>query len=395
MSQTLPIPTQGVAHCGRVTAPRGPSVVGTYVVAKCRCPGGPTYTFDGEATRDRREGRSNPLHRVTGYRGCSVPNVLRCQGCQFHLTVRCNATREDHCEGCGKRHNRMIQRLIHSGFTGRHSGFFFATATAPGRHRLPWDKSKCTHKAGVKCSGKDHGCQVEQWAAAKWNGCAPQAWSWLMTEIRRALPGVDVQFWKCWETQERGVLHLHAILWAQGVTLEKMEYVWAECLKKVYDMGVIKFEWGGGKGQKVIRVGSEKSVADLMEQYGVDPEEAEERVQVLDKEGQRKGAGYLAKYCTKGGIRPATLNRFTGEIRYNGRGYRVWSASGNWGLRMKQIKQAQRDFIAAQAAEAEDRASGPGSAPGSEATLDPNTGFYAGSESVATDLVPAMPSKLV
>jgi len=175
----------------------------------------PSWEFDGRATSWNRF----PLG------DCQRPNVLRCRGCQRATRVRCDATREDRCQGCGKRHNRRLKRLISSGFTGRPSGFFFGTLTAPGIDVLPWDDSACSHRPGVPCSGK-RGCRVHSLDVARWNGHAPQAWSWFVTASRRELAGVDVQFWKCWETQDRGALHCHAIVWAQGVSEARLREAW-------------------------------------------------------------------------------------------------------------------------------------------------------------------------
>jgi len=147
----------------------------------------PSWEFDGRATSWNRF----PLG------DCQRPHVLRRRGCQRATRVRCDATREDRCQGCGKRHNRRLKRLISSGFTGRPSGFFFGTLTAPGIDVLPWDDSACSHRPGVPCSGK-RGCRVHSLDVARWNGHAPQAWSWFVTASRRELAGVDVQFWKCW-----------------------------------------------------------------------------------------------------------------------------------------------------------------------------------------------------
>ena len=127
--------------------------------------------------------------------------------------------------------------------------------------------------------------------AVWWNGCAPQGWSWLMTEIRRRL-GDGVQFWKCWETQERGLLHLHAILWAPGVTEAHMRAVWQSALSHVYSLsgGV----WGWGPQQRLDRIGAKCTVAQLMTEYGFDAEEASER---WDEEESR--ARSVMRRCTE------------------------------------------------------------------------------------------------
>jgi hypothetical protein len=263
-----------------------------------------------------------------------------------------------------------LKRLISSGFNDRPSGFFFVTSTAPGVDVLPWDPSFCSHKSGRPCSGKI-GCRVYGADAAKWNGHAPQAWSWLVTEVRRLLPDVDVQFWKCWETQDRGMLHLHGILWALGVTEDRMRRVWAEALRHVYDVGG-GYSFGWGSEQSCDRIGSKLNVEELMEI--LDPPEVMELLEADESKEKAKFVRYGAKYCTKGGERAATINRTTGEIRRDGSGYRTWSASARWGHRMKAIKAQQRAWAAEAAAQAT-AALGP--AAGAEGALDPDSDFYA------------------
>lgn len=339
---------------------------------RCRCPQGSSFVYDPKATRERRQGLGD----------CIDPNVLSCQGCATSMAVPCGATREDRCEGCGKRHNRRLKRLIGSGFADKPTGLFFGTGTAPGSDVLPWDESVCNHSADLACSGK-LGCKVERVAAAMWNGAAPQVWSWLMTEIRRLLPGVDVQFWKCWETQDRGMLHMHAIIRANGVSAARMAKVWSEALDTAYSVNGYRFVWG--KQRTLDAIGSKNSVSDIIDSFGMSPDEALEVLEVEDEAERLKFLRYGAKYCTKGGRRASTVNRRTGEIRDDGAGYRTWSASSRWGATMKQIRAAQRAWIESQAAGVGGSASDPHSAAGSEATLDTSMDIYAGVGSLVLD----------
>jgi hypothetical protein len=201
-----------------------------------------------------------------------------------------------------------------------------------------------------------------------------------MTEIRRELPGVDVQFWKCWETQDRGVLHLHAILWALGVSEKRMRAVWESVLRKVYEMeSGYRFQWG--TEQTLDAIASKLDVAELIDMHGYDPDEAEAEKAEADEGERLKFIRYGAKYCTKGGKRAVTINRLTGEIRENGGGYRTWSASARWGLRMKVIRAQQRDWAqqaAAQSASGKgDGAAGSSTGDGGAGALDSSSDFYA------------------
>jgi hypothetical protein len=343
-----------------------------------------------------------PIWKLHGQPGqlfldyCSHPKLLVCERCNGEKVIPCGATREDRCGECALRQKRRLKLIVGSGFVDRPNGFFFVTATAPGADRLPWDTSKCNHDSALTCGGK-MGCQVERLPASQWNGCAPQAWSWVVEEVRRRLSGHQVEFWKCWESQERGVLHLHAVIWAAGVTEKRMKRVWKKALLKPWNVpignGTYPFVWGPQQQCDSLR--SEKSVQEVIEEYGFDQVEAEEFVDAREKVVQLKAIRYVAKYCVKGGKRATVCSRVTGEIKDDGRGYRTWSASGDWGLRMKQVKQAQRDWCAQQALEAKYGASRTGSTPGSEATLDTNTDFYAGLVGDSAALTVVMPSKLV
>jgi hypothetical protein len=95
------------------------------------------------------------------------------------------------------------------------------TITAPGVDWLPWDRSKCRHGEGVKCSGRI-GCRVEQWAADDWNEHAMRRLSLLWDSANRAVErrgfraGRGRPPWlKLPELQARGVLHWHLLFSAR------------------------------------------------------------------------------------------------------------------------------------------------------------------------------------
>ena len=320
--------------------------------------------------------RAEQLRNTAGdvTEGCSHPRVLRCSTCSGTCWTACGATREDRCAWCGMKHNRRLKVLIASGFSDRPSGFFFGTLTAPGADVLPWDRSVCSHKPDRPCSGKI-GCRVVASDMAAWNTCAPQAWSWFVTYLRRLLDGHDVQFWKCWETQERGALHAHAIVWAAGVSEQRFRAAWNEAADQSWRVEHYRFAWGTERD--VQRIGSTASLGEIIAEMECSNAEAVEHLDALDAEVQRKFVRYGAKYCTKGGKRAATYSRTTGELRTDGSGYRTWSASGHFGLRMKQVRANQQAYCIAQGAGAGAGSSLPsGSAPGGAAALDPQTDFY-------------------
>lgn len=278
--------------------------------------------------------------------GCSAPVVLKCTICDRLVNVRCRATRDDRCGGCAERHRWDIARTMRSGFTperlqaalivvlsgtrderrawlksgtyGQHttdnrSGFFFVTLTAPGAAGgLRFDRSICGHAPG-QCSNKGHGsgdvvCKVERMSAARWNGEAPRRWNDWMTDLRRVL-GVNVQYSGAWESQVRGMLHRHVLIYCPGVTVQRF-----------YDEA--------------------KRIA---ERVGFGSEFQADPISGTDAREIAMTCGYVASYVTKCGDELATcINPRTAEIQQGS--YRRWSASRSWGVTMAQVRSERRQW---------------------------------------------------
>lgn len=312
--------------------------------------------------------------------GCEHPSLLRCGLCGRTCEVRCRATRDDKCAGCAERHGWDVAREIRSGVTverlqasllvvlrgtrqerrdwllhdrlgasnvsDRPSGFRFVTLTAPGREPLPFDRSICGHEAG-ECSNASHKrdpgdvvCKVERFPAARWNGQAPRRWNDWITDLRRVL-GVDVQYCGSWETQVRGVLHRHVLVWAPGVT----EKLFRRESRRI-----------------AIRLGFGR-------QYDVRP------LSGSDTKELAMVAGYIASYVTKCGDELATcINPRTGEIVQGS--YRRWSASRKWGVTMGQIRAERVQWVMERAT-----ASSAAPAAGGGAALDSEQEIYASADS--------------
>jgi hypothetical protein len=102
------------------------------------------------------------------------------------------------------------------------------TVTAPGQEAgLVWDRSRCSHLPGEGCGGPK-GCRVLPRAAELWNAQAERSWGRLhrvAAQIaRRACGPGPLVAAKVWETQERGVLHLHLVVpSAPGVERAKLD----------------------------------------------------------------------------------------------------------------------------------------------------------------------------
>jgi hypothetical protein len=85
------------------------------------------------------------------------------------------------------------------------------TITPPGAARLPWDRTRCSHPADVKCSG-EHGCRVDAGALAEWHADFAPRLDRLLRAARERLrrrghkmPRYVVSL----EPQRRGGLHVH------------------------------------------------------------------------------------------------------------------------------------------------------------------------------------------
>lgn len=104
--------------------------------------------------------------------------------------------------------------VLMTNFSAASESVEMVVVTAPGADRLPWDRSKCSHGDGVKCSGK-HGCVPEAGPLAEWNGTAPGRWTALHRAAAAATRRKHGSFKlvsRAWEPQSRGALHQNAIV---------------------------------------------------------------------------------------------------------------------------------------------------------------------------------------
>lgn len=237
--------------------------------------------------------------------GCDAPGLMRCAICAELLSVRCGSARASKCIPCAERKRRDIARIGRSGAQDSPTGLFFVTLTAPGADVLPWDTSRCSHSPEVACTGA-LGCVADRESAGRWNATAPQRWSWFIQYLRREIGGIE--FFKTWETQRRGLLHLHGLVRvSRPITRRRMREIVQTCA----------LQWEFGREVDVQHINGANGV-----------------------EVARK-AGYCAKYATKSSDDPATtarIDRDTGEILLAQGGYRSWSCSRGWGLTMKRLR---------------------------------------------------------
>lgn len=258
--------------------------------------------------------------------GCQSPVRICCVRCSLWFVKSCGRTRTSACGHCSGIKRGDVAACARSGWSDRPtSRGIWLTLTAPGTDALPWDRSLCTHSATVKCSGTA-GCSVDGFALAGWHANLPLRWSHFVTELRRSLnPGltgppstwpVQVEFFKTYEPQRRGALHVHAMLRVTGVCTYR------------------RLVRACGKARRA---------------NGFGPQMKCESVDLSNSESGARIAGYCAKYCTKSSDALPLVKRLdcvTGELSEGG--FRAWSASRQWGESMRSVQRKRTAWWASQ-----------------------------------------------
>jgi hypothetical protein len=89
------------------------------------------------------------------------------------------------------------------------------TLTPPGAEALPWDRSRCSHRPGLTCSG-EHGCVIEEQARTRWNETCQKRASRLYETVQAAVKrevGIRANVLTiAKEAQKRGAVHFHYAL---------------------------------------------------------------------------------------------------------------------------------------------------------------------------------------
>jgi hypothetical protein len=211
------------------------------------------------------------------------------------------------CEPCGEVKRKRLARLVDNGAAihlGNGMIGYFLTLTAPGTsdHRRWYQGKRPTRRTACECHlhGESDG---------SWNAQESACWNRLRTALTRDR---SVIFVGAVETQKRGMLHRHVLLFVEDAMTH----------------------------------GEVQALA-LAAGYGC----------VLDLEPVRsaeKAARYISKYVTKAsGDRAVVpwerLDEETGELIGKRATYRLWSSSRRWGVTMREMR-------AAQAAQARQRA---------------------------------------
>jgi hypothetical protein len=215
------------------------------------------------------------------------------------------------------------------------------TLTAPGddlHFRADGQPCMCTPAGGIN--------------VAEFNANIGTYFNRFITSVRRTIG--HVAYAQAAEVQDgkrredgcgRGALHKHITLRCSPRTAALLLSMWDErdpdCALRVLAMRM-----GFGHSMKL------------------DVQPAEERARV-------RWAGYCAKYAAKSCDDRNSmpwLNKATGEVEDGQARYRTWSASRDWGLRMCEVKQLQREWNWAGGAPTEGAHAG---------ALDPNPHRYA------------------
>lgn len=227
---------------------------------------------------------------------CERPLRAVCLDCEHVDFWRCDSYT---CGPCGELKRRRLHRLVDNG-AGIHlaNGMlgYFVTLTAPGTaDHLRWYQGT-RPKERHRCYCHDHG-MTDGW----WNGGESKCWNRLRTALTRDR---RVIFAGAVETQQRGLLHRHVLLFTDRVLLHE-----------------------------------EVQALALAAGYGC----------VLDLEPVKsveKAARYIAKYVTKSSCERAAvpwevLDPETGELVGKRATYRLWSSSRRWGVTMREIRATQ------------------------------------------------------
>jgi hypothetical protein len=247
---------------------------------------------------------------------CDQPLSVLCRICEGRQAWRCDSYG---CGPCGETKRRRLERLIEDG-SGQHLERgrygYFLTITAPGTadHLLTYQGRRPAYRPRCECH--QHGM-----TNGGWNRQESACWNRLRTALTRDR---EVTFAGAVETQKRGLLHRHVVLFTDRVLTQP-----------------------------------EVQALAVAAGYGC-------MVDVEPLDSARKAARYLAKYVTKSSTGRAEvpwsvelLDQETGELteKHLPATYRLWSSSRAWGVTMKGIRQVTREQAARRAAQVAEAAS--------------------------------------
>lgn len=146
--------------------------------------------------------------------GYGEPRTEPAPFCPNATILRPSCKRRD-CPFCGYRWVRSWKTSLRLNLEAYGGAVALVSITAPGEDRLPWDRERCRHREGTRCSGK-RGCRVQDRALREWAETLVWRWAKLRQAARAAViraghePPLLLE--RTWEPQKRGVPHLHLVL---------------------------------------------------------------------------------------------------------------------------------------------------------------------------------------
>lgn len=265
--------------------------------------------------------------RVVGYmRGgrqpglaCDQPLRAVCMSCDRAEPWACGSHREDRCVPCSWKYRRRLARIALSG-SRDHGYLYLLTLTAPGekahaRKRIAsWNPPNVSQPStGFVVAPNDLcGCEHSMTSIGEWNVTAASRWNRLRTRLRQVHE--DLEFFRAVETQKRGALHLHVVVWSSTpidpLALQRLAVS--------------------------VGFGCQMDLAPIIP-------------------GSRKHAYYVGKYVTKSTQEryavpwnPVVVDEETGVMTSEPAPatYRCWSMSHGFGITMKQLREEGRRLVA-------------------------------------------------
>lgn len=270
----------------------------SHAVARCECDEPLTDYYVGGA--------------LPGEAGkCENPALIIYACCGICRAVRCRSSKTSSCKYCAAVYKSEVRKVCQRGIVDAAAPGGTLTMTAPGVGRHCRRHRRCNGD-GDHCDPCP--CSVDHFDAAEWNATLGERWNRLLQAIRRGEASPkrngqrdpqDVQYFRVYEPQKRGLLHIHAVLVS-------------------------------GDGEP-IRL-SERKLRALLIAHGFGHSFKWDPMTASKHEAQKLG-GYLAKYVSKTTDERASVPwRHPSEDPHRGRMFRTWVASRRWRCSMRDVR---------------------------------------------------------